>query len=235
MQLLGTEVDDGFTLQDLEQIRNVFTERGAVCELIDLNQFHQTNKRFESAYILIIRKGIRYITQKEEGATDLLAENLGLEPDTKAKMRGRVVNKKARHNLCFGEIGQVADIEAGKGTIVPYSEVPVLASIRSALPTFFGEKARNLWCEGNYYYDARKCGIGFHGDGERKRVIALRLGVDNPLHYQWYLRFEPVGERCALTLHHGDVYVMGEKAVGTDWKKSSILTLRHAAGEAYVS
>ena len=28
----------------------------------------------------------------------------------------------------------------------------------------------------------------------------------------------------------GDVYVMTEKAVGSDWKKSTILTLRHSAG-----
>jgi hypothetical protein len=28
----------------------------------------------------------------------------------------------------------------------------------------------------------------------------------------------------------GDVYVMSEKAVGTDWLKKNTLTLRHAAG-----
>ena len=28
----------------------------------------------------------------------------------------------------------------------------------------------------------------------------------------------------------GDFYVMSEKTVGTDWKKKSILTLRHASG-----
>lgn len=29
------------------------------------------------------------------------------------------------------------------------------------------------------------------------------------------------------------MYVMSEKAVGTDWKRSSIYTLRHAAGEGH--
>jgi hypothetical protein len=31
-------------------------------------------------------------------------------------------------------------------------------------------------------------------------------------------------------LHSGDLYVMSEKAVGTDVKKKKIATLRHAAG-----
>ena len=31
-------------------------------------------------------------------------------------------------------------------------------------------------------------------------------------------------------LNHGDFYVMSEKTVGFDWKRKSILTLRHAAG-----
>jgi len=37
-----------------------------------------------------------------------------------------------------------------------------------------------------------------------------------------------------INLHHGDMYVMSEKAVGTDWKQRKIATLRHAAGTAEV-
>ena len=33
-----------------------------------------------------------------------------------------------------------------------------------------------------------------------------------------------------MTFSDGDMYIMEEKAVGNDWKKSSIFTLRHAAG-----
>ena len=32
-------------------------------------------------------------------------------------------------------------------------------------------------------------------------------------------------------LNSGDVYIMSDKAVGFDWKRSSLLTLRHAAGK----
>ena len=93
-----------------------------------------------------------------------------------------------------------------------------------------GEKAKEMACEGNYYYDVSKCGIGFHGDGERKRVVGLRLGASIPLHYQWFTRSAPIGNRCELMLNHGDLYIMSEKAVGTDWMSSSKITLRHAAG-----
>jgi hypothetical protein len=98
------------------------------------------------------------------------------------------------------------------------------------MPDWFGEKARDLKAEGNYYYNLEKCGIGFHGDGERRKVIAARVGASMPIHYQWFHRFKPVGERFVIPLHDGDMYIMSEKAAGTDWKSSSILTLRHATG-----
>jgi hypothetical protein len=31
-------------------------------------------------------------------------------------------------------------------------------------------------------------------------------------------------------MNPGDVYIMSEKTVGTDWKKKTIPTLRHATG-----
>jgi len=50
------------------------------------------------------------------------------------------------------------------------------------------------------------------------------------MHYQWFLRGVPVGDRIILPVDGGDIYVMSEKAVGTDWKKKKIFTLRHATG-----
>ena len=95
---------------------------------------------------------------------------------------------------------------------------------------YLGNKAWNLEAEGNLYYDPSKCGISFHGDAERRKVVAVRLGGDLPLHYQWFQRSKPIGERMKFTLNHGDLYIMSEKAVGTDWKKRIKSTLRHAAG-----
>ena len=52
------------------------------------------NERIENeAAILIIKNFF--------DAESLLKEQIGLDYDTKAKMRGKVVNKRARYNLCF--------------------------------------------------------------------------------------------------------------------------------------
>ena len=166
-------------------------------------------------------------------ADGALAEQRALLPivDKKALFRGAVKNKNARHNLCFDDRSQEPAYEAGRGRIVPFAALPTLSGVRSALAHYFGaEKATNLLAEGNYYYDVARTGIGFHGDGERRLVIALRLGAAIPLHYQWFYRQAPHGKRIALRLEHGDMYAMSEKAVGTDWKRSVIPTLRHAAG-----
>ena len=143
---------------------------------------------------------------------------------------GRWVNKHARHNLCFADEEQDADFETGKGTVVSFKDMPLLEKVRKQLPEIIGEKARNLVAEGNQYYDSNFCGIGFHGDGERNLVIAIRLGASMPLHYQWYLRFNRIGKRAEFVLNDGDMYFMSKKAVGKDWKSSSKVTLRHAAG-----
>jgi len=140
------------------------------------------------------------------------------------------VSKKARHNLCFGENSQAPDYENGKGTVVAFRDVPLLEKIRSVLGDFLGEKGKDLVAEGNLYFDIDACGIGFHGDAERRIVVAIRVGASIPLCYQWFLNGEAIGEPIEIILNHGDVYVMGAKAVGTDWRKKKIYTLRHAAG-----
>jgi hypothetical protein len=45
---------------------------------------------------------------------------------------------------------------------------------------------------------------------------------------RWHLNRAPVG--VIIPLHHGDLFVMSEKAVGTDWKSWKSYTLRHATG-----
>ena len=88
----------------------------------------------------------------------------------------------------------------------------------------------SLNIKGKYYYDIGKTGIGFHGGSERKKAIGFRFGSGRPLVLRRFHRFEPVGQECRIDLKDGDLYIMSEKATGFDWKKSSKLTLRHAAG-----
>jgi hypothetical protein len=62
-------------------------------------------------------------------------------------------------------------------------------------------------------------------------VIAIRTGSNSmKLHYQWFFDSKKIGKNFSINIAPGDLYVMSEKAVGTDWKRKSILTLRHATG-----
>jgi len=232
MQKLGQLADAGFSIEDLMKGKGLFESKGYICELIDLNSaLERTNIKGAPASLLIVRGGLQCLLMDNNFTLDdMFQEQINLEWDSKALMYKKVVNKKARHNLCYGEDNQEPDYESGKGRIVAFSDLPCTNTIRVKLSHYLGDKAKDLMAEGNLYYDISKCGIGFHGDAERKKVIAMRLGASLPLHYQWFQQSKPIGKRIELILHHGDLYVMSEKATGHDWKLRKIPTLRHAAG-----
>lgn len=228
MQQIGEKVDKGFTKRQLKEIRAKFEERGAICKLVRLNKYlpEDAPNDIKKAYVLVIRNGLSILSSLEGVKEELCAQKK--IADKKALMRGRVVNKLARWNLCYADIEQEPDYENGKGTIVPFASIPYINSIRENLGEYTGYES--LYAELNYYYDTAKCGIGFHGDSERKLVIGIRIGKSLKLHYQWHKSSHPVGRRCKITLNDGDVYIMSDKAVGYDWKRPSIYTLRHATG-----
>jgi hypothetical protein len=163
------------------------------------------------------------------------------------KKRGKRMNKRARTNLCFvADREQEPSVYEGKGTIVDlkkldylYNGVEELKKQISNGLIKIGSKTKveiNV-VEGNRYYNLKNTGIGFHGDTERVVVICISIGVDNyPMRWQWFKDNMPVGKSIDIKLNNGDVYIMSEKAVGADWKKSSKYTLRHAAGsKKYIS
>lgn len=228
MEKLGGLADTGFQLEDLFRARSWFEKKGATTELVDLNYPIENMDIYpnDEAYLLIVRNGVDYLVDADK----LLDQLRELEWDSKAMMYGRVVNKHARHNLCFAFESQEPDYDSGKGRIVAFEEVPLLDEIRNAFPKILGDAGKDLLAEGNYYYDVSKCGIGFHGDSERRKVVGVRLGATIPLEYQWFYQGGQTCQRIHFELNHGDIYFMSEKATGNDWKRKTIYTLRHAAG-----
>lgn len=225
----------GFTIQELLDAKINFEKIGCKCEYYRLdNMSGLEEEEFEKAGLLIIRNAISKITPKN--AHQMYLENINYKWDTKYwdVRRSKVLNKRARHNVCFGKTSQEPDFENKKGTIISYDKVPITTLWRNSLSKFIGKNAEQLEIEGNRYYNIKKCGIGFHGDAERKKVIAVSLGASRPIHWQWYHKFKPIGQRLKFELHNGDMYIMSEKTTGYDWKKSSLKTLRHAAGIKYV-
>jgi hypothetical protein len=228
MQKLGKLSNEGFNYKELKEAKKKFKNEGYECNLIHLHDFIdiESNK----AYVLIVKNGADcLLSNMHANSDDLMMEHEELDWDKKAKMRGRVVNKRARHNLCYGDENQEPDYEEGKGRIISFESLPCTNHIRNVLPNYIGTKAENLVAEGNLYF-SEKSHIKMHGDFERKKVIAIRLGETMPLHYQWFYQKLPIGKRVELSLDHGDLYIMSEYATGFNWKRRIVPTLRHAAG-----
>lgn len=233
MQKIGQLSTEGFNINDLKNASKLFTKKGAKCELINLSSSKE--QELDEAYILIIRNGVDTILKSlKKTKEDLLEEQQNIKYDDKAFMYGRVVNKKARHNVCFSNNSQEPDYQNGKGRIISFKNARLTNYIRNKLPIFLGNKAKNLKAEGNHYYDITKTGIGFHGDSERMKVVGVRIGNTSlPLYYQWFYKNKPIGDKIIIELDVGDVYIMSQKATGNDWKKKNIKTLRHATGSAH--
>jgi len=229
MEQIGHNIDEGFSCSEIRKMSRKLNKIGISNKIINLGDY--IDEEVDEASVLIIRNGVDLLGNGGD-ANRVLRECTKGEWswDKKAFIYGRVVNKKARWNVCMADFEQTPEYENGKGSVVDFRQLPILSKIRTVLPKYLGRKANNLLAEGNYYYNTNDCGIGFHGDSERKIVIGVKLGVSIPLHYQWYHKNKPVGKRCTLNFGHGDMYVMSEKATGNDWKKSSQYTLRHAAG-----
>lgn len=219
MQKYGIKRDQGFSLDDLLNVKTQLETKGVSCEIIHLNELLTDEYKADNAYILVVRNIL-------SNHIELFEEQKNLEMDKKAFMKGRVVNKIARWNLCFAEVSQEPDYAAGKGRLINFNDVPLLKNLRDMILELTGE---NLYCEGNYYYDINKCYIGEHGDTERSLVVGCRLGEPFYLAFRWFQKTEPISDFKKIVLNSGDMYMMSHKTTGNDWMKKNIPTLRHSA------
>jgi len=243
-QVLGQQRPRGLTTFELQQTQTKLRELGVAAEYWDLKALAglADNAEVQEAGVLVLREGIKVFmragadesTLGENPLATLESELSGLKWDTKCLMRGRVVNKHARQNLCFADQAQSPDYASGKGTVVPFGEIPLLQALRRGVENLLGHlpmvSAGPLLAEGNLYVDNTKNGIGPHGDSERKLVLAARIGAPMNMAWHWYRKSEPLGQEVRFRFEGGDFYIMSEKATGHDWRRPSRYTLRHAAG-----
>lgn len=222
MQKNGQISKNGYATKDLDTISSFFKDKEIerINLLTLLGDVEYSGKIPE---LLIIRNAI-------ENHSEIFQELNNLKWDSQYfdTRRQKVLNKHARTNLCFSNYSQIADFENKKGTIISYENVPQLNIAKNTLMRSINNE--KLECEGNFYQDINKNGIGWHGDAERKKVIGLRLGENMPLCFNWFKNCISVGDIFSVPLNCGDIYIMSEKTTGYDWKKRSIYTLRHSAG-----
>lgn len=209
--------------------------------VVDLNRNFKNKYRDPGAYLGIV-KGFCDEIKKE-----LWSDLISLEWDKKHwdPRREEVVNKHARTNLLFvWDYEQGPDYPNKKGTVYDIKRIPSLMKLCEFVERQFSNcgfefPKEKFIIEGNLYPESNGY-ISFHGDSERKLVAGIRLGSSNPLYFGWWqydiqtktIMNVPNSMTC-LVLDDGDLYMMSEKAVGTDWEKgrNKLPHLRHAAGK----
>ena len=226
---VGKKRNQGYTVDDL----NLLHQNISNSEIFYLHdQLPEKYRSENQAAVLVIRNAANLFLGTN-GADKLLKEQKTINYDKKYfdYRRKKTLNKRARYNIVFGKNEVLHSNDYKTFSVKAFQNLPFLNQIKLRLHTFFGNKAKNLNAEGNYYYE-KKSGIGFHGDAERKIVICLSLGDTSILRYAWRLpgSSEHYGIPIDLKISHGDMYIMSEKATGFDWKFRSKVRVVHAAG-----
>src|SRR5690606_21831173 len=108
MEKLGKLAESGYTLADLTRIDTHFKTLGCQTKLYNLHSL-TPQAAPEEAWVLVISKGLDHLLPQGRTVLDLWNEQIGLNWDRQALMWGRVVNKKARYNLCWGPTAQEPD------------------------------------------------------------------------------------------------------------------------------
>lgn len=263
-QFIGVKplIGGGLTADDMRLITDYILGKeeynNVEVELLDLNKLSGDDNvnglyGYDKGMALVLRNWLNdeETTEIYRESTEEAWDNKYLDPNKyrtelvdgkEVRIRGKVLNKLARENICYVPgMEQDPDYLKGMGTIKDLNKKKKLCSVVSNLKNLIntalieGESKTRVEInvvEGNRYYDLKKTGIGFHGDTERVVVICITIGGDGQfkLRWQWFKDGMPVGDHIDVKLKDGDVYIMSEKAVGPDWKKSSIYTLRHSAG-----
>ena len=110
---------------------------------------------------------------------------IGLPKDSQYLDRGgNVRNKHKRSNVNVGPHAESADIERGVGTTVAFSSAPEVSKLLRGLTQFGGGLDQIEVAEGNFYHTPVQCGIGLHGDSERKFAVGVSMGRTRYLEFQ---------------------------------------------------
>lgn len=231
--VIGKPCEKGFNYTQLVQGSEWFKKKGCCTRLLDLTKL-TTQKCPESAYALVVKKGLQYLLPEGSEPNTLYHELAELSMDTRVVVKNQLIERTDRHRVCCGMSAQYPNFREDRGTVHPFSSVPIIDHIQETLPDVFGVRAKDTVCETDYYFDTSKCCLPYHGNPERCKYIALCTGHGIQVHMGWFLGEKKIGTRIEIVLTHGDLLILSEKAIGSDWTRSDILTLRHAFGSTEV-
>ena len=189
-------------------------------KLIHLHDFIPSieDRKLNEAGILIIKN---YVTDH------LYKEQKGLDWDKMEYRRGRIVNKKAKYALKYNHLSQEPDYPNNKERIINFNDMPMLNQLKIDITKKLNLEDQ-MSATADYYYNMNTCGTSYHTT--TNNVFNICLGSSIQLHYQWFLNGKPLGDNISITLNHGDLYFISDKASGHDYKRKKIPTLKFAFG-----
>lgn len=235
----------GLNLDDLRLASSKYREDGCDVKIYNLEEVLRKNipnlipsKDENLPCVMVVRGGVDAMLKKYDlTSRDMYKEQCKVAWDKQFynPKLGKIQNSKSRYNVCYSDKSHPPNIERRRGRNIAFSEVRCLNIIRNELPNYFGNKTKNLFAEGNNYYNTRDCGIPYHTDKERNLVIGCRFGAEMPLHFKWfekgndYKDIEIQEAYIGLKLRHGDLYAMTSEATGDESLEHNYI-LKHAAG-----
>lgn len=220
--------NDGFNLDDLNKAKHYFDSIGCDTQIVHLNKYLHDNIKTDDAYVLMVKQALQKMIG--DRLDKLYDEQLNLNVNTKGLFYGKVLNLKSRQYICIRKNSRIPDYENGISRHLSFEDTPLLNEIKTMLGDNIIPEFVDYDVENNYYSNAARCGLGFHGDTGRNKIMGIRMGQPFPLFFQWYVKRQSISPYIKLMFEHGDIYMMSDKATGHDWKVTSDPYLKHAAG-----
>ena len=199
-------------------------------------------KTLPKACILVIKNGIELLMESTDAAK-LYKEQEQVRYDGRFFDKNKVKVRRAHKTMLFATEGRNASDDYTQPSVTAFSEVPLANKIRTSFQTLLGDRAADLNVNGTKYHTSvyekgddgksmkNPSNMGWHGNDNCKIVVGVCLGASASLSFIWRLpgsQKNLTDTRVTIPLTHGDVYVLSEKAIGYDYKSSSLLRCLHS-------
>ena len=253
MEMIGTMGGEelAHTVPDLEAMRDELVAKGVDAKVHKFNELAEGKvpkgmPPLPEAAVLVIKRHDAIVTKDD---VDTIEKELWKTPIDTVAMMGRgkrraIMNKQARHNNCMTDnavrpasVAAKQDYAEGRGSVADLQTIPELARLRDRLAALVKRDLPVV--ENNFYYEiGTKCGIGWHGDKERRVTVLMRFGEaskEMDLKFQFFWNSEGMGPIFQFHLKNGDIVVMSRVANGKDWEDApkKRWTMRHATGASH--
>lgn len=217
--------------QNLKNIHEFALSIGADSKLLNLKHELDLPEESNDAFVWISPDFIEKCGINSDQVYDELSSMPYITIDI---FMGKIRKRRARSNNIITEKSHKENINCTPpiNLSVSFDDYKCIKSIRYLGKHFGEDNYSNFVGEVNRYDHSStvKQGIYYHGDTERKGTWAMRFGRPMLFAIKAFLKNKPISEDLFFEIPNGGSYAMCDIACGQNWKKSSIVTYRHAAG-----